>query len=299
MPMAQQRLLDINGTEIFADIRGAEANPPVLYLHGGPGMSCWDFMRAQGDRLAERLRIIGIDQRGILRSARVSETIVRQTIVDDCEAIRKALGIDAWAVLGHSVGGGYALEYLYQHPETVTSAIFDCPTFDADATDRHRLPMAARLHDESGNIDLARTLRERAISPLRLNLETGARSAVEGIESRWDELFYHDMAAAEAFAQARAASGFSQDDWESGACHLPLLAQAYDEPQWHQLTDLARPSMLMRGRFDLVTSPDQIEAYQNGTGSAISTFENSSHFAQFEEPDEYAAVVTEYITQQR
>ena len=41
-----------------------------------------------------------------------------------------------WAVLGHSDGGGYALQYVTSHPEAVQAVIFDCPCWDADLTDR-------------------------------------------------------------------------------------------------------------------------------------------------------------------
>jgi proline iminopeptidase len=61
-------LVRINGTRLFVDDRGDAAASPLLFIHGGPGQSCYDFMQLQGDRLARRLRIIGVDQRGTLRS---------------------------------------------------------------------------------------------------------------------------------------------------------------------------------------------------------------------------------------
>lgn len=41
-----------DGVELFVDDRGPVDAPALLYVHGGPGQGCWDFMRTQGDRLA-------------------------------------------------------------------------------------------------------------------------------------------------------------------------------------------------------------------------------------------------------
>jgi pimeloyl-ACP methyl ester carboxylesterase len=37
---------------LFTDIRGAADAPPLLFLHGGPGQGCYEFMALQGDRQA-------------------------------------------------------------------------------------------------------------------------------------------------------------------------------------------------------------------------------------------------------
>jgi proline iminopeptidase len=53
-------LVSVNGTGLFVDDRGDATAPALLFIHGGPGQSCYDFMQIQGDRLARRLRIIGV-----------------------------------------------------------------------------------------------------------------------------------------------------------------------------------------------------------------------------------------------
>jgi proline iminopeptidase len=58
-------LIDVRDTSLYVDRRGAADAPPLLFLHGGPGSGSYDFLSFQGDRLAERLQVIGVDQRGI------------------------------------------------------------------------------------------------------------------------------------------------------------------------------------------------------------------------------------------
>ena len=54
---------------LFADTRGDADAPALLFLHGGPGQGCHDFMAIQGHLLGRSVRLIGIDQRGVDRSA--------------------------------------------------------------------------------------------------------------------------------------------------------------------------------------------------------------------------------------
>jgi pimeloyl-ACP methyl ester carboxylesterase len=58
---------------LYTDIRGDAAAPALLFLHGGPGQGCHDFMVLQGDLLAASVRLIGLDQRGVDRSLPLPE----------------------------------------------------------------------------------------------------------------------------------------------------------------------------------------------------------------------------------
>src|SRR4051794_17950921 len=102
--------------ELAVDIRGGIDRPPLLFLHGGPGQGPGLFMAAQGRRLAARHRVLGLYQRGIPPSARLGEShsLTISDLVADCERLRSALGVDRWAVLGHSFGGALALRYATQ-----------------------------------------------------------------------------------------------------------------------------------------------------------------------------------------
>jgi proline iminopeptidase len=87
--------VSVNGTGLFVDDRGDAIAPALLFIHGGPGQSCYDFMQIQGDRLARRLRVIGVDQRGTLRSDPLpaEPALTAELLIADFEALRERLGI--------------------------------------------------------------------------------------------------------------------------------------------------------------------------------------------------------------
>ncbi len=69
-----------------------------------------------------RYRLIGIDQRGTGKSRPAGgptgemDRQNTQQLIDDIEAVRRTLGIDAWVVTGISWGTTLALAYAQQHP---------------------------------------------------------------------------------------------------------------------------------------------------------------------------------------
>ncbi|MEU0567678.1 alpha/beta fold hydrolase [Nonomuraea sp. NPDC005983] len=102
-------LIDVRGTRLHVDQRGAKDAPPLLYLHGGPGSGSHDFMSFQGERLSERLRLVGVDQRGVQRSDPLDGPVTEDDLIADFEALREVLGFERWSILGHSYGGRLAL----------------------------------------------------------------------------------------------------------------------------------------------------------------------------------------------
>ena len=104
-------VMTIRNKGIHVETHGSKESPALLYLHGGPGESCYDFSFHQSGRLGKHFYLVAIDQRGVCRSEAIQENeeFGFQDLVDDCEALRKELGIDKWSVLGHSFGGFLAL----------------------------------------------------------------------------------------------------------------------------------------------------------------------------------------------
>jgi pimeloyl-ACP methyl ester carboxylesterase len=77
---------------------------PLIVLHGGPGMDHTMF-RPYLDPLAEDFRVLYVDQRGQGRSERVDPALLTlEVFARDVSLLAEALGLDEYAVLGHSFG---------------------------------------------------------------------------------------------------------------------------------------------------------------------------------------------------
>lgn len=117
-----------DGQAVYWETSGNPDGKPVVFLHGGPGGATSPAHRRLFD--PERYRIVVFDQRGCGKSEpHVSEpgfdltTNTTWHLVQDIEALREALGIEAWQVFGGSWGSTLALAYAETHPERVTELV--------------------------------------------------------------------------------------------------------------------------------------------------------------------------------
>ena len=92
----------VDGGSLFVQELGSGL--PLIVLHGGPGMDHTTF-RPYLDPLAEDFRVLYVDQRGQGRSERVDPaTLTLEVFARDIDLLAEALGLDEYAVLGHSFG---------------------------------------------------------------------------------------------------------------------------------------------------------------------------------------------------
>ena len=91
-----------DGYEMFVQEVGSGF--PLVVLHGGPGLDHSSF-RPWLDPLGDELRLLYVDERGQGRSARVDpETLSLEVFARDVDQLAEALGLDRFALLGHSFG---------------------------------------------------------------------------------------------------------------------------------------------------------------------------------------------------
>src|SRR2546423_582095 len=77
---------------------------PLIVLHGGPGLD-HSMFRPYLDSLDDDFRLLYVDERGQGRSERVDPaTLSLDVFARDVDLLAEALGLDAFALLGHSFG---------------------------------------------------------------------------------------------------------------------------------------------------------------------------------------------------
>ncbi|MFI5710718.1 alpha/beta fold hydrolase [Kribbella sp. NPDC051620] len=286
-------LMEIRGTNLYVDQRGPSNAPALLFLHGGPGSGTYDFLSFQGDALSRSLRLIAVDQRGVQHSDPLEGEVTEHDLVADFEAVREALGIDRWSILGHSFGGRPALRYAVQHPAIVERVIFENPAWDMDPVTRNlveaALPLLRELGQDQGVAELLeasgpmtvqhwqqRISAMHRLGDRRMEIYLGPDS--KDLKLPGDELPDEIQSRAGRFAESIIQSpGFLES-------LLPLLSQV---PQ---------PALLIKGGYDPVTSPTEITRFQQDVrNGCYSYFEAAGHFVHAEAADAYTALVTSYV----
>jgi pimeloyl-ACP methyl ester carboxylesterase len=111
--MSQQEFrAPVAGGEIVGWLRGE--GPPVLLLHGGPGMS--DYLAELAEELAPVATVARYQQRGLAPSVEEGDRTVEGHVAD-AVAVLDALGWDRAWVIGHSWGGHLVMHLAVAHPE--------------------------------------------------------------------------------------------------------------------------------------------------------------------------------------
>jgi proline-specific peptidase len=109
------RSIPIGDTELFVVERGS--GYPIIVLHGGPGLDHHEFADYL-DPLCDDYRLLLVDQRGQGRSGpSTPDTWTLSQMAQDVGSLGRAIGLDRYAVLGHSYGAFVALQYAVDVPD--------------------------------------------------------------------------------------------------------------------------------------------------------------------------------------
>src|SRR6188472_1955056 len=108
-------LIDVGDTRLHVTERGA-GDLALFLLHGGPGLDHTMF-GSYLDALGDRCRLLLVDERGTGRSEPAApETWALAHHAADVEAMAGSLGLERYAVLGHSYGAFIALQHAVDFP---------------------------------------------------------------------------------------------------------------------------------------------------------------------------------------
>jgi proline iminopeptidase len=123
----EEGFVDASGVLIY--FKSVGTGDPLVILHGGPGAS-HDYFLPYLLPLMRHNRLIFIDERGSGRSEKLEDPkgYTVESMVEDVEAVRRALGLGTISLLGHSAGGVLAQAYALRYQEHLSHLIL-CSTF--------------------------------------------------------------------------------------------------------------------------------------------------------------------------
>jgi proline iminopeptidase len=274
----QAHQIRVNGVELFYAEEGN--GPPCLLLHGGPGLDHQEFVPWLSP-LASSIRLIYLDYRGNGRSKRIPpEQFTTAAVVEDVEALRRALGFEQIAVLGHSFGGFIALSYALAYPSSVSRLIVSCsaPSYAIGAEAEEQLaafgsPQVAAAFARENDMQSDEDMRAIILDELPFYFATYP-----------DEI----KRAAEDWANRTRYSATLSSWWSVN--QMPL----YDVRS--HLGELQMPALILAGRYDRVCSLNQATMMRQAIpGARLIVFEQSGHMPQIEEPDRYIQAVRDFL----
>jgi pimeloyl-ACP methyl ester carboxylesterase len=270
--------IELHGHRVSYRIAGEGS--PVLLIHGIAGRSeQWlDSM----ELLAEDHTVVAPDLLGHGRSAKPRGDYSLGAYASGLRDLLVALGLMKATVVGHSLGGGIALQFAYQFPERTGRLVL--VSSGGLGREVHMLLRAATLPGSEYVLPLISN--ERVL---------GAGTAVSGFLGKLGLRAGPDIAE---FARGYATLA----NGDSRRAFLHTLRSVIDPGgQRVDATDrlyLAEdvPTLIVWGRRDPIIPVRHAGAAQRGMpGSRLEVFDEAGHFPQLDEPDRFAIALADFV----
>lgn len=264
--------------------------PPVVFLHGGPGGSSYDWAALAGPQLERSLRMVYFDQRGSGRSERpwTGEYSIDR-LVEDVEGLRRALGVPKIAIMGHSFGGLLGLEYAAKYPEHVSRLVFVAGLSDAATSGRSMCQRLAQTNPEA----YARAVADSAdrASSAGCNWWRGLRG--EERQAFLSANMYPDSSVRIRRDSVIARSGLRNTQELSQA----LFKAGLGNYRFTAHERLTMPVLIVVGRHDYQVGMEAPQDLARRLPNArLLVYEKSGHHLHLDEPERFAREVTAFLT---
>ena len=277
----------VPGGEVFATRRGAEppGRPPVLLLHGGPGMGA-EYLVGLVKALDGVIDGVLPQQRGLEPSTLEGPRDVETHVADEI-AVLDHLGWDRAWLMGHSWGGLLAMHLAVAHPDRVRGLVlFD--TLGA-IPDGGRAALSANLVSRLRPRDRARL---DAFIELQQSGDEEPTLVAQILTTLWPSYSYvYDEVPAPRPLRLEVPLPDVPDTMASVEAHWAAgtLERA--------LPKLDLPALLVHGVADPLPSSASIETAALIPGARLELVERSGHFPWLERPDHVRPLVEAFLSE--
>lgn len=267
-PSGERELaFDVQGGQIVGWMSGD--GPPLVLLHGGPGLS--DYLRELAAELAPAFTVIRYQQRGLEPSVQDGDRSVEGHVAD-LVAILDGLGWQKAWIAGHSWGGHLAMHFAVAHRDrTAALVVIDplgaVPDGGAEALGENlmrQLPPKERARVEE--LDAAE--KRGRIDPGQL---------VEGLRILWPYYFARPQDA-DPMPPMRGDHEGHLATWASVNTHFETGTLESG------LKGLRVPAIFIHGALDPIPATETERSAALMPGAQLSILEGIGHFPWLEEP---------------
>jgi proline iminopeptidase len=280
---AEGRLVDIGDTSLYVVERGT--GYPLIVLHGGPGLDhhmFGDYL----DALTDDYRLILVDQRANGRSERPPEdTWTLAQNAKDVGMLAKAMGLDKYAVLGHSYGSFVALQHAVDFPGQAAQTIV------SSGVPGSRFLMS-HVERELANFE-PDELRQQVTDSWARERHVQTHDDVAALLSDQNPFqFFNPFDPRIAEYERRTA----------GAVYSPEVLRKFSAADYggieveDRLSDIHHPVLILAGRHDRTCSVEAAEFMAaNIPNGKLVVFEDSAHMTFVEENELYVNAVRAFL----
>jgi proline iminopeptidase len=283
--------INVGDAELYVEEEGKGIS--LILINGGPG-GTHHYFHPWFSKAKKYAHVIYYDQRGCgLSDFEPGEDgySVHQA-VEDLDAIRKALDIEKWVMLGYSYGGFLAQFYTVNHPENVAGLIL--------------LGASTGMHVDTGR------------SRQRMFMSEEERDRLKEIRGQVQKLVMEKKLHRKEFMPILLYNNFLNGDWKRQHFYKPTRERLSEFAlyEWDHdnnfnsimnrsqgMVDLKGafesnpiPTLILEGKYDLTwgeIKPGVLKS--NHPNAKMVMFENAGHGIYDEEPERFFSVLKDFM----
>lgn len=283
--------INVGDAELYVEEEGK--GTPLVLINGGPG-GTHHYFHPWFSKAKKYARVIYYDQRGCGLSdfEPGEEGYSVHQAVTDLDAIRKALNIDKWVVLGYSYGGFLAQFYTVNFPENVAGLIL--------------LGASAGMHADTGKSRQSQYISEEERAKLREIRKEVQRLATEKKLDRkkitsillYNNFLNGDWKRQNFYKPSRERlSEIALYEWDHDMNFNGLMNRSQGNVD---LTGAFKgnpiPTLILEGKYDLTWGRIKPEVLKgNHPNAKMVMFDKAGHGIYDEEPKKFFSVLKDFI----
>jgi proline iminopeptidase len=257
-----------NGLSFVYEMQGS-GDEVVIVVHGGAGLP-HEYFHPMLSNLSRYATLVYFDRRADMLSARAGHGMASiDEMSDDIDALRKTLGLERVTLFGHSFGATIVLNYALRHPSNVKRLILVSAA-------------AAVENPNEGEKRILKKLSQAEMTAYRSSESgTGGARPCDRVRRRYAVLYPHYFYKLVPYDFDR---GVYTVYFDALSKKLALASDASGVDVSARLSEIKAPTLVVAGRHDLETPPDQSQELAGGLAhSRLVLLEHSGHFPFFEE----------------
>lgn len=274
MPAVSSYFKNRTGLRLHYLRHGQATGVPVVLLHGLRAYAqTWDNLI---EALGDGFDCVALDQRGRGSSDwAASDTYHTEVYVQDLEDLVNHLGFDRFVLIGHSLGGANALEFVRNNPERVIALIIE----------------DIGPGSSSSGDGAARIRREMTLTPLLFN---GWQAAEDFWRTSRPGLSAEGLASRLRHSMKEVAEGVVWRHDQQGISHARLSIQPTD--LWPAVKALDCPTLFIRGgRSDFLPASMLDEMRRHNPQVRTVVVPDASHYVHDDQNETFNREVLAFL----
>ncbi len=277
--------IQVKGGKVWYRIVGSGDKPPLLLLHGGPGVPSY-YLNPLAP-LGDERPVIFFDQLGCGRSDRITDTTLMtvENYVEEVQTIVKELGLRDYYLLGQSWGTMLGVDYYLKYPEGIKGLILSSPSLNIERW----------LKDADTLISMLSDTLQKAI---RVNEEYKTYDAPE--YKLATQIYYELFLARKQPWSADIDSSFSQlgknvYEYMGGPSEFTMTGTLKDYDITNGLGEIKVPTLFITGEFDEAREVT-VRYYQSLVpNSTFQLIDNAGHLTMQDNPVQNISVIRDFL----